>query len=93
MIFAINGFCRCDETRMIKMNDVEKLGEVYSVKIPNTKSRNPRSYIIGKDFCSYVKKYLDLRPQNVDTDRLFIRYTKGKCTKQVKKKILLSINN
>lgn len=87
MTFALSGFCNCEETKNTRINDIERQGDIFLVKIPSdSKNKKPRSYVIGKDFCPYVQKYLDLRPPHIEIDRLFLKYRNGKCTRQVKKK-------
>lgn len=62
------------------MDDIEDLGNKF---IKDTKNYYPRSFMIGDDFYSVVKKYMALRPDDMDTKRFFIRYHNGKCTRQV----------
>ncbi|CAG9790350.1 unnamed protein product [Diatraea saccharalis] len=46
LIFGINGACRQKELHNITTNDIENQGKMLLVKIPNTKNKIPRSFII-----------------------------------------------
>lgn len=54
-----------------------------SIKIPNTKTKMPRSFTVNGESYVIVKKYQALRPIQVGTNRLFLNYQNGKCTNQV----------
>lgn len=53
------------------------------VKIPNNKTKIPRTFIVDGKFRNIVAKYEALRPKNVQSDRFFLNFQKGKCTLQV----------
>lgn len=52
------------------------------VKIPNTKNKIPRSFIIDGPFYDVVKKYEALRTSKTKNNHFFQNYQKGKCTAQ-----------
>lgn len=52
------------------------------VKIPNTKTKVPRSFTVDGAFRLIVAKYEALRPSRASSDRFFLNYQKGKCTMQ-----------
>lgn len=53
------------------------------IKIPNTKNKIPRSFVVEGDFLRIVQKYMNQRSQKGKTDRFFFQnYQKGKCTAQ-----------
>lgn len=52
------------------------------VKIPNTKNKIPRSFIIDGPFYDVVKKYEALRTTKTKNNHFFQNYQKGKCTAQ-----------
>lgn len=82
-IFGICGALRTDEFTRITPQDVEKHGNLFLVKINQTKTHMPRSFTINGGFAGIVQKFYDLRPAGLKpTDRLFCNYQRGKCTKQ-----------
>ncbi|KAJ8685454.1 hypothetical protein QAD02_021247 [Eretmocerus hayati] len=94
LIFGICGAMRCDEMVKLLTTDVRDMASPvemneqnqnqfqFYVSINDTKTFNPRSFVIGSIFYSTVKAYIDLRPTNWDNSRLFIFYSKGKCSRQ-----------
>lgn len=67
----------------MKVKDVETYGSTILVKVPNRKVQIPRVFTVEGEFYKYVKKYEELRPKNVMTDRFFLNHQNGKCTTQV----------
>lgn len=68
----------------MRLEDIEDHGSVIMIKITNSKyprtftiTNNPRSPI---DFLGLFRKYLSLRPKNVETSRFFLQYISGKCS-------------
>ena len=57
--------------------------DMIVVEIENSKTKVPWSFVIPKEFCSYVQKYIDLREPKMLTARFFINYQRGKCSNQV----------
>lgn len=82
MIFGICGACRREELTNIKLNDIEDKEIIFLVKIPTTKTYKPRSFITTDEFYTISKKYINLRPKNINTSRFFLNYQNGKCTQQ-----------
>ncbi|XP_077256510.1 uncharacterized protein LOC143894243 [Temnothorax americanus] len=82
MIFEVCGACRREELVNIKVNDIEDKETVLLVKIPTTKTYKPRSFIISDEFYTISKKYINLRPKNVQNSRFFLNYQNGKSTTQ-----------
>ncbi|XP_066583293.1 tyrosine recombinase XerC-like [Prorops nasuta] len=82
LIFGICGACRGIELVNIKTDDVEENNKLFIVKIPLTKNYKPRSFVIDEKFYGFVKKYMDLKPKDVNINRFFLNYQHGKCTKQ-----------
>ncbi|KAJ8916922.1 hypothetical protein NQ315_013393 [Exocentrus adspersus] len=83
LIVGIMGACRKNELYQMKINDIEDLGHFILVSIPDSKTNVSRNFTITGEYCQIFKKYVALRPPNVDRDNLFLNYQKGKCTKQV----------
>lgn len=42
-----------------------------------------RAFVVREEFVKIVEKYIALRPENLQTDRFFINYQRGKCVRQV----------
>lgn len=82
-MFGVCGALRCDELTNLRFKDIEDLGNMYVVTISDTKTYIDRQFIIGSQFHGIVQKYIQLRPAENFTDRFFISYSKGKCTRQV----------
>lgn len=67
------------------MSDIARYDDMYYVTIPaqNTKTNRENSFAIRGSMLDIVRKYENLRPANVTSDRFFLNYQKGKCTVQV----------
>lgn len=48
-----------------------------------TKNKVARSFTVTGSLFDVVKRYSDLRPTKVSTNRYFLNYVNGKCTAQV----------
>lgn len=82
-MFGICGACRTEEFVRIKLDDMQKHGSLYLVKVLLTKTKVNRSFTITGLFARIVEKYVKLRPNRVkSSDRLFVNYQRGKCTVQ-----------
>lgn len=85
LIVGIGGACRKGELTFLRVGDVSDEDSHFVVKIPNTKTKVTREFVItegnieGQNFLDLIRKYIALRPQNVKHDRFFIKYTNGKC--------------
>ncbi|HYT46389.1 MAG TPA: site-specific integrase [Methylomirabilota bacterium] len=86
------GSCRRVELCDLRTSDIKREGSSLIITVRPTKTEKGRKFAVVDDSAiAYVQlfnKYLSLRPENVDTDRVFLRYANGKCTKQV-----VGINN
>lgn len=71
------------ELTNLTIENVEKHNKLLLIKLPNTKTKIDRSFVVHEEFANYVEKYQALRPENVDTNRFFLNYSKGKCHRQV----------
>lgn len=83
LIFGVNGACRGNELVNIKVNDIKKHADLLLINLPDTKTNRERSFIVREDYARIVEKYQALRPSNINTNRFFIGYSNGKCTRQV----------
>lgn len=66
----------------MEVGDVEDIGNRYLVSVGDNNNNYSGPFIIGTLFYEKVKKYLSLRLNNVVSNRLFLRYSEGKCTTQ-----------
>lgn len=83
LIFGVCGGCNTHELTQVTMDDIKDYNGLYRVTIRRT-GRNPTgTFTIEDDFYNTVKKYINKRPKNVFTNRLFLNYQNGKCTAQV----------
>ena len=81
-IFGFLGALRCIELTNLKLECVEKHGDIFLVKIPSTKNYTGKSFTISKPYFDIVDKYLKLRPEHCDHNRFFVNFQRGKCTTQ-----------
>lgn len=84
LIFGISGACRCHELKDLTINDIKDIENSLLVEIHNTKIKFSRSFHISGFFYDICKKYINLRPSEMDhiNSRFFVNYQNGKCTKQ-----------
>ena len=83
-MIGIAAACRCDE--MIKMgtSNVQDLGSLLLINIPDSKTHKKRSFtVIGEPYISICRKYVSLRLENIPERRFFLKYCKGKCHRAV----------
>lgn len=66
----------------MKIHHIESHGNLFLVKIPGTETTKARSFTVTDEFYKIVKKYVDLRPALVPSDRFFLAYKSGKCSLQ-----------
>lgn len=68
----------------MKVSQVEEIPtDKFLVTIHDNKNNYPGQFIIGKLFYNKIKDYISLRPNDQEfSDRFFIHYTKGRCTRQ-----------
>ncbi|KAJ8967675.1 hypothetical protein NQ317_001330 [Molorchus minor] len=73
LILGIAGACRTDELVNLIVDDIEDVGSSLIVKIPNTKTKIPRIFVVTDvgNMLELFRKYLSLRPPHVKHKRLF----------------------
>ncbi|KAJ8983657.1 hypothetical protein NQ317_019577 [Molorchus minor] len=73
LILGIAGACRTDELVNLTVDDIEDVGSSLIVKIPNTKTKIPRIFVVTDvgNMLELFRKYLSLRPPHVKHKRLF----------------------
>lgn len=80
---GVSGACRREELVKMMTNNVEDMGTVLIVKVPDTKTHVERTFTVSKlEYIETYRKYLALRPKNVTTNRLFLKYYNGRCYNQ-----------
>ncbi|XP_053593046.1 uncharacterized protein LOC103571465 [Microplitis demolitor] len=83
LIFEVCGALRTIEFCNINVQDVEDTGSLFVVTIKDAKNYYPRNFVIGRENYNIIKKYILLRPNDIETKRFFINYQRRKCTRQV----------
>lgn len=81
-IFGMTGACRSYELPNVTIENIKLKDDIYLVEIHRTKNSVLRTFTITGEMTSYVRKYAMLRPANVQTNRFFINYQRGKCSSQ-----------
>ena len=76
------GGCRSDELVHMRVEHLEKQGNLIVVHIPKTKTYIKRQFTVDNEFRKYIHKYMALRPADLPDGRLFLNYQKGVCTHQ-----------
>ena len=61
----------------LKFHDI-----MLQVEVPLSKTETSRSFTIDEKFYDIIKKYINMRPGNVVSDRFFGKYQNGKCSIQ-----------
>lgn len=84
LILGVAGACRSDELVNLTIDNVEDVNSALIIKIPNTKTKRPRSFtVLGDNYLNLYRKYVALRPHGLVERRLFLRYVSGKCHRMV----------
>ncbi|KAJ8909977.1 hypothetical protein NQ315_013569 [Exocentrus adspersus] len=73
LILGIAGACRTDELVNLTVDDIEDVGSSLIAKIPNTKTKISRTFVVTDvgNMLELFRKYLSLRPPHVKHKRLF----------------------
>lgn len=83
LIIGISGACRSDELFKMKMENIDCLEDKIIIAIPNTKTYNPRSFVItDQKWIDIVKYYINMRGANVKNEKLFMQIRSNKITNQ-----------
>lgn len=81
---GISGACRRDELVRMTIDDIEDVGSILIIKLPDTKTNMQRTFIVSKsEYIELYRKYFVLRPPNASSKRLFLKYHRGRCFNQV----------
>ena len=88
LIIGISGACRREELTKLLLNHVTDEGQCFRIVIPFTKTKISREFFVtsggieGIDMVEIIRKYVILRPLQIDHGRFFVFYKNGKCTQQ-----------
>ena len=84
LIFGVAGALKNYDFCNITTNNIKDLGSLLLINIPKTKRHAERKFMVdGEFYYNIFKKYEALRPSNIETNRFFLQYIRGKCTQQV----------
>ncbi|PSN37552.1 hypothetical protein C0J52_12549 [Blattella germanica] len=85
-MIGVAGGCRRDEFYSMTVGDVQDTGSQLIITIPQTKTNQRRISVIndgeGLNFLEFYRKYISLRPKELDKNFLFVGYRNGKCVNQ-----------
>lgn len=66
------------------IEDIEDVGSVLIVKVPDSKTDIQRTFTVTNlDYIELFRKYARLRPSHASNRRFFVKYRNGKCNNQV----------
>lgn len=82
LIFGVNGACRSNEMTTLTVNNVETHNNKMIIHLRCTKNKKDRMFVVQDELLKVVQKYQKLRPADTKTERFFINFKNGKCTKQ-----------
>lgn len=87
-MYGFLGACRSDEIYNAKMEHISKMvgskdDQIFLIDVPDNKTNNPRAFTVSGEFFDIFDRYISLRPEDVTTNRFFLNYQNGRCTKQV----------
>ncbi|KAJ8912823.1 hypothetical protein NQ315_014406 [Exocentrus adspersus] len=84
LILGIRGACRREELVKMSLHDIEDLGNILIVKIPDSKTHCERTSTVSNlEYINIYREYVALRPLHTSSDRLFIKYANGKCDNHI----------
>lgn len=85
MGIGVLGVCRGDELTKLTVDNLRDTGTEFILNLPTTKTKTKvkKMHVIQGEFSNIIRQYIKLRPPNVPTDRFFLQYRNGKCTRQV----------
>lgn len=66
----------------MNLNDIDDLGSKLLIKIPDTKTKKPRSFIVNDTYLEIYRKYTDMRPIDFNSSRFFFKIANGKGLKR-----------
>lgn len=72
-----------DELVRMTLQDIEDLQSKLLVKIPDSKTHTSRSFVVNEMYLNIYRKYVALRPGDMNNIRFFFKCQNGKGCKQV----------
>lgn len=72
-----------DELVKMTLQDVEDLQSKLLVSIPDSKTNKSRSFVVNEMYLNVYRKYVALRPEDMNNSRFFFKYQNGKGCRQV----------
>lgn len=82
-MIGISGACRKLELTKLKLDDIKTEGNLYVIRLYQPKTKRPKFFTVGGEFTKFVRNYINLRPKNCTTDRLFLAMRNSKCINQI----------
>lgn len=79
-VFGVFGAYWGCELTSICVDHLTDCGTDIYVRIIDANTKQLRQYSISDRFADIVRKYIQLRPPHIMTNRLFIHYREGKCS-------------
>lgn len=83
LVFGVTGGCRGEELTAVKIDYLTDYGTEIIVNIPEPKKNVAKLFVISGEYAKFVRKYMQLRPSRLTTDRFFLKYSQGECENQV----------
>lgn len=72
-----------DELVKMTIQDVEDLQSKLLIRIPDSKTNKPRSFIVNQMYLNVYRKYVALRPEDMNSIRFFFKHKNGRGYRQV----------
>ncbi|XP_054277440.1 uncharacterized protein LOC128996267 isoform X2 [Macrosteles quadrilineatus] len=88
LILGVAGACRPNELTKMSVDDIDDKGYILIIKVADSQTNKKRIFTLTDDddfdtsYLELYRKYLKLRPVDVPTSRLFLKYSKGVCIRQ-----------
>lgn len=82
-ILGIFGCMRGCELVKLRIQDEIEQGNLFQIWIIDSKSPDDRYFTIHGPSCNVLKKYIRLRPADIERERFLLSYYNGRCTNQV----------
>ncbi|KAJ8975624.1 hypothetical protein NQ317_005737 [Molorchus minor] len=78
LIFGVSGACRMDELVRMTLQDVEDIQSKLVTSILDSKTKKPRSFAVNQMYLNVYRKYVELRPENINSVFFFFQYRNEK---------------
>lgn len=82
MILGVTGVCRGTDLWALELKNIQYFEDnKLTITLFNKINLTNRVFTHKGVWSKLIKNYVDLRPQDIETSRLFLHYQHGKCTK------------